>query len=81
MWPKHLNVSIVPIQNDYSIPLIYVQYLPTADNYKYHQLLTKLHFLKKKPKHIQSIIGIFLYYAQSVNPTMLQSIIEISRVK
>ena len=52
MWPKHLNVSIVPIQNDYSIPLIYVKYLPTSDIYKYHQLLTKVHFLTKQSPSI-----------------------------
>ena len=36
---------------------------------------------KKATKIIQSIVGTMLYYARSVNPTMIRAINEISRVQ
>ena len=36
---------------------------------------------KKNTKRIQSIVGTLLYYARSVDPTMLQEINEISQVQ
>ena len=36
---------------------------------------------KKSTKRIQSIVGTMIYYARSVDPTMLRAINEISRVQ
>ena len=48
MWPNKLNVSSIPNQNDHIMPFIYVQYLPTVDDYKWQQLLMKVKLLTRE---------------------------------
>ena len=36
---------------------------------------------KKRIKFIQTVVGIFLYYARDIDPTMLRALNEISRIQ
>ena len=58
------------------------QSLPMEKYSKWHQIQkTNIFLTKKVTKIIQSIVGTTLYYAQSVDPTMLRAINEILRVQ
>ena len=82
MWGKRCIGFNILSQKDPNMHLIAGQSQPMEKRLQMAPDLDKIYILdKKSTNRIQSIVETMIYYARSVDPTMLQAINEISRVQ